>query len=424
MFLEQHQENKSTPENENYSLKEIEKECFNDFSYSLQKISKIKKFTDFTCIIGKDKVEFKCHKLVLITSSLYFENYFKENSNFSSITLENISSKTFNEILNYLYQGFLSFNINIEELLDILNTSEFLSLKEVQEFCFERLEDFSEELLESKSFLNLSESLLINLLENNHFKVTSEYHLFERVINWLQNQNLKDSKKITELKMKVFSKIRFTLLSLEELEKIEFMNIVDNEFMNKVYKKILKKDIEPRRGFLQFIYQSDFDDNGIIHYIGCQDKKFKTNYSNPASNGMISVSPFGNTKVNGNINDLFSRWTSLDLWLSATKQSAFIIDFKNYSLSITHYTIRSFSQTCCYLRNWNLEGSNDNLTWNILSQHVEPTNVSLPTPNATKTFQVSNKKEFYRYIRIHQIAQNSSNWNFGLGGIEFYGYLK
>lgn len=422
MFKEQSLENLKI-NSETYSLKEIEKECLKSFSEDLVKISTNKDYTDFTCIVGKDKTKFQCHKLVLYTSSVFFQRLLKENGGLTSITLPQISCDSFSEILTFLYNGTLSPNIKVEEVIDVLMTSEYLLIKEIQEICFERLEGYSTELLNSEYFLNLNENILIKLLESNHFQIVSEYDLFQRVIVWLQKQNL-DSNKLKETKEKLFSKIRFTLLTVDELEKLETMNILDNDSMNKIYKKIIKKEYEPRRGYLSFVYQTDFDENGVIYYIGCQDKKFKTNFSNPASNGLISISPFGNTKVNGNINDLFSRWNKLDLWLSASQKSGYIIDFKTYSLSVNSYTIRSFSQNCCFLRNWNLEGSNDGINWFILSQHVEPQNTSLPSPNCTQTFHLTSKKEFYRFIRIHQVGQNSSNWNFGLGGIEFYGLLK
>jgi hypothetical protein len=226
------------------------------------------------------------------------------------------------------------------------------------------------------------------------------------------------------LKRSVMKNIRFTLFSLNELDIVEKMQVLTDKELKEIYKCVLKQDLENPRGALKFVHQTDFDTNGICYYLGCNDRKNRKLWANPMIAGELAVTCWNNIKLSGSLCDLVGRNQSLDLWLSASTDSAFVIDFINWSVQVEAYTLRSFSQTCCYMKGWNLEGSNDQIKWTILSTVTENIPTSLPSPNVTKTFTVSGAKGFYRYMRVHQVTANSSNWNFGLGGFEIYGQLK
>lgn len=86
--------------------------------------------------------------------------------------------------------------------------------------------------------------------------------------------------------------------------------------------------------------------------------------------------------------------------------------------------MRHFDQSCCYPKKWAFEGSNDLFSWENLSLHEDPNNQLISQKAQTRTFPTKTPSDFYRYFRIINLSQNSSNWNFGLGGLEIYGELK
>jgi hypothetical protein len=383
--------------------------------------------TDFCFLVGKDKVRFPVHKMVLHNASSFFAKLFE--TDITEYSYPQYTPEVFKYIVKYWYVGSKAFSstqfkdVPLDTCFEFLRIAIDFKIQELKNIAIERIEENSDMILKSEAFLGLDEGVMMALLESDYFTVSSEYELFERSIRWLQNRD-GSKEEIEKLKRSVMKNIRFTLFSLNELDIVEKMQVLTDKELKEIYKCVLKQDLENPRGALKFVHQTDFDTNGICYYLGCNDRKNRKLWANPMIAGELAVTCWNNIKLSGSLCDLVGRNQSLDLWLSASTDSAFVIDFINWSVQVEAYTLRSFSQTCCYMKGWNLEGSNDQIKWTILSTVTENIPTSLPSPNVTKTFTVSGAKGFYRYMRVHQVTANSSNWNFGLGGFEIYGQLK
>jgi hypothetical protein len=76
-----------------------------------------------------------------------------------------------------------------------------------------------------------------------------------------------------------------------------------------------------------------------------------------------------------------------------------MFDFGSYGVNIVEYTVVN-ANARWRLYNWNLEGSNDKTTWDVICTHRnDPSIQRLGKDKAT--FGVQDKKMHYRYIRLH-----------------------
>lgn len=203
------------------------------------------------------------------------------------------------------------------------------------------------------------------------------------------------------------------------------VNIDDKNLEEKISKfgKKFSLNFEDDIGGVNCKYQSDFDENGIFYYIATRGKKKP--WSNPMEAGLLKVEGWQNDSIGtGQLHTFFGR-DNADLWLSCSKSAAYVIDLgEQRKAKVNYYTYKHFAQSCCYPRLWNFEGSNDKTTWDVLTKHDEPNNESFQNSNDTKSFPVPKCSKFYRYFRVLNVGQNSSNHNFGIGAFEIYGKLK
>ena len=115
-----------------------------------------------------------------------------------------------------------------------------------------------------------------------------------------------------------------------------------------------------------------------------------------------------------------------DLWIESSSLCGYIIDLKNYLISISSFTLKHFCQDCCYPYSFKIEGSNNGIEWETLQIFIDPNFNIFNSPNQSKTFKIQNENQnrFFRFFRILNFQKNSSNnWNFGISFIEFYGKL-
>ena len=116
-------------------------------------------------------------------------------------------------------------------------------------------------------------------------------------------------------------------------------------------------------GRIIFVYDSDFDENGIIHWIGSKNGTQK--WLNPSKEGMVELT--AKTKMyipSYSIHDLIGRGDAycavdhnVDNW--------FKIDFTPIKIWIkpTHYTLRSGGSTAYKLESWDFDGSKNGKDW-------------------------------------------------------------
>ena len=104
------------------------------------------------------------------------------------------------------------------------------------------------------------------------------------------------------------------------------------------------------------------------------------------------------------------------------------IDFKNFKINPTHYSLRSNAfgvKGVFNPQSWDIEGSNDLNNWDLLDSRRKEK--SLDNRAATNTFEITNKScNYYQYIRIIQRGVNTRNYNESLcfSSIELFGSIQ
>ena len=85
----------------------------------------------------------------------------------------------------------------------------------------------------------------------------------------------------------------------------------------------------------------------------------------------------------------------------------FCVDLRDKRIAPTHYTLRHYdTYDSEALRTWQLQGSNDGVTWDILRQHFN--DKGLDRKGATYTWPIWGARP-YRLLRIVQTGVNSNN---------------
>lgn len=151
-----------------------------------------------------------------------------------------------------------------------------------------------------------------------------------------------------------------------------------------------------------------------IHYSG-QNYNGVINYLKQKSNINDEINLSCSSKHFGELRDPFYTKSEKDSWIC--------IEFKNYYIIPTSYTLKSHhnSPGRCQPRNWVIEGSLDNQHWNIIDEQY---NCSyLNDYCMLHNFAINSKKDVkeFKFIRIRLTGQNwLSTFNLTLCYIELY----
>ena len=181
-----------------------------------------------------------------------------------------------------------------------------------------------------------------------------------------------------------------------------------------------------------FTYQSDFDENGLLYWIGTNGKT-SGDWVNPAQYGLVVVtSSEGRNLPYGRLEDILSREPgALNCHTNDDRRAWFAIDLGVW-ITPTAYTLRharGYGRSA--LRTWQLQGSRDGLNWTVLSEHIG--DEKLGEPGSTATWQInpptaeetssSAGGSGWRHIRLQQIGKNASAQThyLSLSGFEIYG---
>jgi hypothetical protein len=183
---------------------------------------------------------------------------------------------------------------------------------------------------------------------------------------------------------------------------------------------------------IDFIYDYDFDDNGVLFYLGSYAKTRP--WQNPHILGKAQA--FASSVGFGKIEDFLTR-TANNLRTGNEPNSYLGVDIGNRYILPSAYSLRNRHSKSHVCFNWQLEGSRDQVNWQILDRRVhytgddsydynfETDRNALKTPGATSTWGIDPEAldpEGYRFFRIVQIDKNSSgSYNLALSNIEIYG---
>ncbi|PIK60002.1 putative E3 ubiquitin-protein ligase HECTD1 isoform X1 [Apostichopus japonicus] len=174
-----------------------------------------------------------------------------------------------------------------------------------------------------------------------------------------------------------------------------------------------------------FRHSHDFDENGLIYWVGTNGKT-AFEWVNPAAYNLVSVSSSeGKTLPYGRLEDVLSRDPSaLNCHTNDDKKSWFSMDLGLWLIP-SAYTLRharGYGRSA--LRNWIFQVSKDGQSWISLLEHNDDSSLNEPGSTATWPLEpIASEKKGWRYIRIQQNGKNASSQThyLSLSGFEIYG---
>ncbi|GFO27459.1 E3 ubiquitin-protein ligase hectd1-like protein, partial [Plakobranchus ocellatus] len=176
---------------------------------------------------------------------------------------------------------------------------------------------------------------------------------------------------------------------------------------------------------MTFTHQGDFDENGLMYWIGTNGKS-SYEWVNPGQYGLVVVtSSEGRSLPYGKLEDILSRDSAaLNCHTNDDKKAWFAIDLGVW-LVPNCYTLRharGYGKSA--LRNWEFQMSKDGVTWQTFYKHEGDT--SLNEPGSTASWPLEpppEDKQGWRHVRIHQMGKNASGQTHyvSLSGFEIYG---
>jgi len=187
---------------------------------------------------------------------------------------------------------------------------------------------------------------------------------------------------------------------------------------------------QPHLALLDFVYTSDFDENGILYFIGTDGGASKT-WKNPCASGKIKLFKNAEKMYNDEMKDynLIEREDIQSTYFGGTYPQYFTIDLGGeVSVAVTHYTLRhGYKYDNSFLQDFTFSASVDGIEWDILDEQIE-------TPFSygfqTVTFPVKQTNKFYSYFKLLQKGDyNIPGGKQGapymcINGLEIYGQMN
>jgi hypothetical protein len=189
---------------------------------------------------------------------------------------------------------------------------------------------------------------------------------------------------------------------------------------------------------LDFVYDHDFDENGVFFYLGTAGLKYA--WQNPHTLRQVNCS--ASSLGSGKIEDFVGR-SLVNCRTLNEPFSFFSVDLgQGRTLAPTCYSLRNRNSTTHVLVNWHFEASNDHINWVLLdrriylsedpsyNQSVAQEQDQLCQKGATSTWGIDTQVYSnhpanaggFRFFRIVQVGKNSSGSdNLTLSGLEIYG---
>lgn len=286
-------------------------------------------------------------------------------------------------------------------------------------------------LLDLDEFLKIPRRMQYLIISNPDLQINNEDSLLEVVIQIIESDQKKDE--IEDIRF--LEQIEFAGLSEDKL--CQFLNNFDINEINTVLwqnlyqcffnhfdknvKRILRKI---RKETIEFDGNKLNQFNGILTFIG------KGKALDALDNGDIDVSSSSIFKEKDKPSfALHFDDDSIYFQSKSFPNSWFCIDFKDFKVNPSHYSIKSDSLAGSggyHPQSWNVEGSNDLVKWDVLDSRRQEK--SLDDRGASNTFEIQNKNDdnrYYRYIRIIQRGLNTHNSNnLVFAAIEFFGDVQ
>jgi hypothetical protein len=164
-----------------------------------------------------------------------------------------------------------------------------------------------------------------------------------------------------------------------------------------------------------FTYARDFDDNGLIYWLG-SDFGTSKRFRNPATTGKVEVIC---SSMNSGTPELATGRTDTEFNTYNTSKSWIMLNLKRYSIIPERYSIKhgGTSNKPDFMRNWEFQGSKDGLSWVVLRKHEND--------ESGFSWSIPETDEDYQYFKILQTGRTSRGTDYleVRGFFEIYGRL-
>lgn len=320
--------------------------------------------------------------------------------------------------------------------MKFLSECEKLGLKKQADACARVLAKTFHEIKDAATINEMSPSTFLALMSCDELHVKAE----DQVYSLVQEYTTVNAAKLKPEDVKnLYMAVRYTFLSIDLLKQLKLkpppeipldhiidafwyrINRLEGSSGVKIAEKDLPKHFKQRKNRI-FVYQTDFDKNGILYFLGTNFGKEP--YQNPHIRGLVVVTATAAPET-GKVEETISH-DPAKCNLVAKPNTHVLIDFKEHKIMATKYTLRhTLTRDTEALRNWSLEASNDGTNFKEIIKHVNDSALNTKGGSHTWDLDPSKSDEFFRYWRIVQWGNNSSNNQyFSLAGAEFYGLLK
>jgi len=267
--------------------------------------------------------------------------------------------------------------------------------------------------------------------------VREEGELYRSVVEYLGRDH--DPPLASDRIMSLLKTVEFADLSSEDLAEAQQQPIVPQELvmegmLHRI--KLLESGTRlKKRRFAQhsreFIYQSNFDTNGIIYYLATNGHTDP--YVNPMQLGAVRVS--SGRMCYGDLASVVGR-TGVDVWTDDDPaETWYAIDLgTQYRVRLTAYSLRR-GGGASRARDWVLEGSNDEQDWVRILVHDDDRFLETEdddygahtwseTGFETEFTSHAGVERAFRHFRIRMTKPaHDGDWYFAISGIELYGHL-
>lgn len=295
-------------------------------------------------------------------------------------------------------------------------------LKEEIEFIASHFFEIIEE--QEDEFLKLDINTIFEILSQEKLKLNTE----DQLLKFVNSLYSKDKKYSILYEFVYFSNV--TSLEMSNFISIFDLTNITNETWNKLCDRMKEEIISKKENnsinesrYKVKIQQgklfecSEF--SGIINYLYEQSNGKIENKINFTSSSVYQNQDENLSKNVASFNDENVRFASDE------PNSWMTLDFKNHSVIPTNYTIKTSNSYVGknHLKNWVIEGSNDNKNFEILDEEKDCPHLN--TKNIVHTFTINNSQsKQFRFIRIRLTGQNMNNNNhLTIGSFELYGRL-
>eukprot|EP01084_Bolivina_argentea_P115678 205678_1 len=161
-----------------------------------------------------------------------------------------------------------------------------------------------------------------------------------------------------------------------------------------------------------FVFQSDFDKNGILFAIGTN---FGINkWVNPSLNGKVIITASHNIGKNSESLDAIVGRKPVRCMLGSGKDSWFCVNFTPSKIKIcpTYYSLRHYSSWAIEaLRSWDFEGSNDGYNWILIKKHKNDT--KLKGKGCAASWPIECKSnEYFDKFRVKMTGPNDNKHDY------------